>query len=385
MKNIMRILHIGEFNFENDTGSGTAVFSLIQGLRQFETRVKVIKGYSKPTPNEIRKLKAIGAEIDFIGGTKKQSYLRLKEECNRILAWQPDVVHFHSAFIPLHPLIAFELRKKGIPYIITTHGALDMMVLKRNQLKKKVYMNILEMKYFEGASGFVALSKGERDDILKLSPMANINIIPNAISLDTIEFCNKAFTLRKLLTSKKINALFLGRYDVYQKGIDFLINLIAQLQKNDIPIKLETHGVEPIRRMGQINEIRGNNSNVNILGPVYGKEKLEVFIQSNMYMQTSRWEGFGMSIVEAMASGLPVVVSETMNIAPFVKDSEGGIVVPFDILEATDILKNILDDEKLLNKMGANGRKYVLKNLNPQTVASKTKDFYKSIIECQPN
>ena len=94
-----------------------------------------------------------------------------------------------------------------------------------------------------------------------------------------------------------------------------------------------------------------------LTGVVDAPTRLEAFADADVFVLPSHAENFGFSIFEAMASRLPVVVSETVNYAGEIRNGEAGLTVPLDPERIADGILQLLDDPALRNRMGDNGVK----------------------------
>ena len=98
---------------------------------------------------------------------------------------RPDVVHFHSVFLPKQADLANCMVKEGIPYVVSPHGGLYSQ---RGKLKKHIYNFLIERRRFELASAIVVVAPKEEDVVRSLVPgyKGNICWIPNPIDIDSL-------------------------------------------------------------------------------------------------------------------------------------------------------------------------------------------------------
>jgi glycosyltransferase involved in cell wall biosynthesis len=155
------------------------------------------------------------------------------------------------------------------------------------------------------------------------------------------------------LTEKRVIAV--GRY-VYQKGFDLLLQAWTKIEKQYPDWELAVFGDgnrEPYEQ--QLNELGIDRSRCHLNGPTADIQK--EYVNSSIFVFSSRFEGFGMVLVEAMACGLPVV-SFACPCGPkdIVKHEEDGLLVENGNVEAlTDSLIRLMDDDDLRQRMAANG------------------------------
>lgn len=164
---------------------------------------------------------------------------------------------------------------------------------------------------------------------------ANINIIP--VGINMAEF--KRVPERWQGNAKIV--LFLGRYDKI-KGIDLLVEAFKLLDRVDT--RLEISGIDygceaeikaQVRSMGLMDK-------VDYLGPLYGQAKVGAYTRADVFIMPSRYEMWGITFMEALACGTPVIMTDTCE-ASKILPPECGMVVPLDAEHLADALEMILD------------------------------------------
>lgn len=123
--------------------------------------------------------------------------------------------------------------------------------------------------------------------------------------------------------------LFFGRLDVFQKGLDTLVEAFALLLDADPALRLviagrgkDTSVVERLLREAGVAE------SVDLLGPVTDDRRLELLAGATLMLMPSRFEGFGLVAAEAMAAGVPLVASDAGSLPEVVAPPAGGVTVP---------------------------------------------------------
>ena len=115
------------------------------------------------------------------------------------------------------------------------------------------------------------------------------------------------------------------------------------------------------------------------IGPVFGDEKKKLLADSDLFVLSSRDEGFPVSVLEAMAFGLPVVVTKECSF-PEIETAEAGLVVPFDAVELYRAMERIAADEWAAKRMGINGRNLVLSRYDWGIIAARVFKLYENIL-----
>ncbi len=119
---------------------------------------------------------------------------------------------------------------------------------------------------------------------------------------------------------------------------------------------------------------------VNVFPPEYGTQKCDRLANSDIYILPSHHEGMPISILEAMAAGLPIIATRVGGIPDAVKDGETGLLVesgqPGMLAEA---LRRLKDDVALRVNLGIAGRQYVCRYHDVEVRAGQVAAFYQSV------
>jgi len=281
----------------------------------------------------------------------------------------PDIVHMHSVFLPKQSVMARLLIKYRIPYIITPNGGLDSQ---RGKLKKFIYRLLIERQRFKSAAAITVVTPGEEETIRQF--------VPNYQGI--IRFITNPFDNSQLLeqqwkgniNSKRI--VFLGRLDVLHKGIDILLE-IARLVPS---LEFHLYGNEDPKTRKWLQRIRAScPPNVHFHSPVFGINKVKVLTEASLYIQTSRWEGFPLSIIEAMYIGLPCVISSLPNFSTLFNQYNLGGILDNDPYKASLQLTRLLDDPEKLWQWSKRAQSFAQDHFNPRKVALEYLKLYEHI------
>lgn len=253
-----------------------------------------------------------------------------------VKAVRPDVVIFHGAFYWALIRLSDFLIRNGIPYFIELHGALSMQNMQKSHIKKKVFQILFLNRSIKKAKAIIYLNHSEYCN----SAIKNLNsrciIIPNGCDIPRIPL------IQKEKGESKIELLFLGRIDIQHKGLDVLIQAIKYLKNQNktknlhfsffgIGNKVDTEYLK--QEIALIGEIATYH------GAVYGSDKQRVLKNSDIFVHTSRYEGFPMAILEALSVGLPCIISPMTNVSDIILGSDCGWITTLD---PVDIAETIL-------------------------------------------
>ena len=200
--------------------------------------------------------------------------------------------------------------------------------------------------------------------------LQNICVIPDPLSFSPTQY--------SLLTEKRIIAV--GRY-VYQKGFDLLLKAWAKIEKQYSDWELVIFGDGnrvPYEQL--MSDLGIDTTRCHLNGPTTDIQK--EYINSSIFVLSSRFEGFGMVLIEAMACGLPVV-SYACPCGPkdIIKDGEDGLLVDNGNVNAlAETMSCLITDDVLRQSMSQAGRRNV-RRFNIEQIAQ----YWKTVFEKNEN
>jgi len=171
--------------------------------------------------------------------------------------------------------------------------------------------------------------------------------------------------------------LFVG-FPFYLKGVDILIKAFKLLSPKFNGFSLKIIGYCPDPAL--YHEMIEDNENIFIENPVFYDKIIQEFLNCYCFVLPSRSEGMGRVLIEAMASGKPVIGSNVGGIPYLIEDGINGYL--FEKENITDLaskLKVLLEDEALTQELGDNAYDYVEKNLSASIYIQKYKDFLSAL------
>lgn len=238
-----------------------------------------------------------------------------------------DLIHVHEIRGYQHIAVWQFSRKNRMPYIVQAHGILGA----GGGLLRRIYDFVYGSKILKDAAMNIALNELESEQYLASGvPRNRIVIIPNGIDLS--EYANlppKGCFKKKLgIGDGERMVLYLGRIHRI-KGIDVLVKAFAGIVGKIDDARLVIAGPDD----GYLGELEGLikalniGRNVLVTSPLYGKEKLEAYVDADIYVLPSRYEVFGVSVLEAYACGKTVIASSCEGLRELVQDHDTGVLV----------------------------------------------------------
>lgn len=171
--------------------------------------------------------------------------------------------------------------------------------------------------------------------------------------------------------------LFLGRMDIYMKGLDVLLDAMGRLAESGIPLRMA--GIcSPANKKKLDGLIRKHDieRKVEFLGYVGGEEKRELLRKCMFVVMPSRFEGWGIVAVEANAAGKPVIGTRIPGLSDaIIHDKTGFLIAPENAHELANAMKTLFDDADLRHRMGLAGRVWA-RRFNWDEIAARQEMFY---------
>ena len=228
----------------------------------------------------------------------------------------------------------------------------------------RFWMNDL-LKHLKKLDRMVVLTEDAKRDWPELS---NVQLIPDPIP----------FIVDQVSTLSSKRVVSIGRY-AYEKGNDFLLRAWVKVEKQCLDWTLDIYGQgnqTPYRELMQ--ELGIDESRCHLHGSI--TDVNNIYQGSSIFTLPSRFEGFGLVIIEAMAYGVPVVVFDCEN-GPrnIITNNQDGILVkPFDVDEYAEDLLRLIKDDQLRSQMGNRARESSKRYLI-EDIAQKWKDLFDEI------
>jgi len=297
-----------------------------------------------------------------------------------------DIVHVHEYRSYISLVVNYYANKHKLPLILQTHGQLPRTGSWKRL--KWIYDILFGYRLLRTASRVIALSKVEAEQYRSMGvPEEKIAIIPNGVDLSEYDnlLSKGEFKKRFNIPEDKKIILYLGRIHRI-KGIDFLVKAYAYLKRkmncNDAILVIA--GPDD----GYLNEVKSLTYDLSVsdsilfTGPLYGKDKLEAYVDADVYVLPSRYETFPIVVLEAYACGKPVIASGVGGLKDLVVNGETGLLFETgNHIQLAEKILYLLNNSDDALRMGLNGRRFVEENYSIDIVIDKLERIYKEIVE----
>lgn len=297
-----------------------------------------------------------------------------------------DIIHTHYLFSYAPTCAAAIARWQKIPYIVTPYGMLTDWALNYQRIKKQVY-SPLERHNLNRATAIHCATTNESRDVQKFNVQAPTFVIPYGVHLPAHqpEAREKLHRLYKIPDETPV-VLFLSRLH-YKKRPDLLLHALQRIarQKYDFHLILAGSG-EPdyLRYLTNLVSSLGLAERTSMPGFVMGKDKDLLLAGSDIFVLASFSENFGIAVAEAMSHGLPVIVTQGVQIACEITAAQAGLVVEGEVNALHNAIAQLLTYPALRRQLGENGKHLVSRLYSWQAIGFNLKSIYTAIMQKQP-
>lgn len=293
-----------------------------------------------------------------------------------------DILHLHEYRTFQNIIFHYYARKYGIPYVLQAHGSLPRKSTKKRL--KWIYDFFFGYRLLMDASKVIALNEIEAEQYRIMGvPEEKIAIIPNFIDLsDYADLPSKGEFKKKfnIPEDKKI-ILYLGRIHRI-KGVDILVEAFENIVRELNNIRLIIVGPDDgyLDQIKFLIETKNMKNIVLITGPLYGKDKLEAYVDADVYVLPSRYETFPLTILEAYSCGKSVIASSVGGLKDLVIVGVTGLLfTPENTIQLARSLFYMLEDDTRAKKMGLKGKQFVKENFTIENIIDRLEVLYKEI------
>jgi glycosyltransferase involved in cell wall biosynthesis len=300
-----------------------------------------------------------------------------------------DLVYIAWLYVYTTAVAASECRRQKIPYVISPRGMLDKnAILQRSRLKKLFYISVIERSNLRGARAVHFTSAGERENAIVPIPAEMSLIIPNGIEIShhEIAFAGHRPKLDLRIPDDRRVVLFLGRLS-YIKGLDLLVTawpLVIQAQPTAHLVLAGPDDEMLYDAIRRDLERKGLSHSMSYRGIVDQEEKSLLLERCAVLVSPSYLESFGMSIVEAMAQGKPVVITDRVNIFREIDAAGAGLVTGCDADGLAKAIIAVLEDQPRAAEMGKAGQALVTAQFELSAITRRMREAFDSLVARPP-
>lgn len=289
---------------------------------------------------------------------------------------KPDLVVFNEANYIEYINMYKKLKALKIPYIIIPHGEITTSALKKKWLKKKIAYMLFFSKFIKSALTIQCLSDNELLEIKGFK--VDKFVSPNGMDVHENE--------KSCEIASRVELVYIGRLDLYHKGVDLMIEAIAFIKDycRDKKVILNIFGPDIKGRgakvLEKISECQVGDL-VKLNSPIVGQEKVKKILDSDIFIQTSRFEGMPMGVLEAMSYGIPTILTKGTNLLEDLNEYDAGYDAGQSVEEIASAIVRAVEDRENWKNKSINAKRLIEEKYSWDKIAKDAVAKYKEIID----
>ena len=305
---------------------------------------------------------------------------------NQLKKFKPDIIHTHTPFaVGWEAIIEAKILK--IPLVGTHHTFYDdyLKHVKLDYKWGKKFSWKYTVAYYNRCDLVLSPSQTLADALKKQGLKRPIAVLPNSLDTDffypSVNFKAKN-ALKKLYGIKNKSLIFQGRLS-YEKSLDIVLKAFALMLKKDPGLQLMMVGDGPEKNnLEKLADKLKIKDHVIFTGYIpYGKKIVEIYQANDIYLPASKSENMPMSILEAMACGLPIIAVKERGLAELIKSGVNGFFVktdnPKNMAEKT---LDLLADSDSMEKISQSSRLLAL-GYSDKAINKLLEEFYLELLK----
>lgn len=297
-----------------------------------------------------------------------------------VLRKHPDVIHINTASYwsfwenAIYLFVSKVFHRKTLLHI---HGAqFDTFFQNSPSWIKSVIRRVITL-----SDKVIVLSDKWKQFFMGFIPESKLLVLNNFVNLSKFTPARLTRNLNTLHSEETLKILFLGGVSSKRKGIHVILNAVPLVLKeyhNTVFILTVIGNLDTIQ---QICTQQNLHSNVVLLHNITEEEKIEKFLTSDIFLLPSYAEGLPISILEAMASGLPIITTPVGGIPEVIEDGINGfLITPGDHRALAEKLLLLLSNKQMRQEMGSNNRKKIKERYDINVICTRLAQAYEHLI-----
>jgi glycosyltransferase involved in cell wall biosynthesis len=283
-----------------------------------------------------------------------------------------NIVHLHGTYSPLNLWVGRICEATETPYVVTLHGGLSPpRNTWRNRLQKRIFHQLFQKRHLEKAALVHVLTEEESTEALAEIRPNVLRVIPNGVDLEDFPSLPSRNKVGGDLTVG-----YIGRLS-REKNLEALCAAFAKIVE-DKPARLLLAG--PVSTEGDLIARRYAGSGIELVGPKFGRDKLAFLDSVDLFVHPSKTDVFSIGAMEALARGIPLLISRTSDVSHFADTGAFIMCEPteFGIERA---LRRAIDRQSDWPEIASRGRQLIETQLNWDRAALDIIGAYQEILE----
>jgi glycosyltransferase involved in cell wall biosynthesis len=360
----MKIVHVVAYYPPHVGGMENCVREISEGIAEKGNQVEVFTS-------------DIGCKKDKLASTNnlKIHYLKSWEIAHTTISpslffkllkiSRDSVIHLHVAQVIIPEIVFLVSKIKKIPYIAHVHA--DVEPSGKMGFLLPFYKKVFLQRVLNSASKVIVPTAGYIGLISKkyAIPETKIDEIPYGVNPHYFKSISNKM-------HDPIRLLFVGRF-AKQKNVPLLLNafkLIIEKKQWNIELNIVGDGEEKNKIIAQIKEDKLEEKVV-LHGALRGEKLYEIYSNSDIFILSSVFESFGIVLIEAMASGLPIIASDILAVRDVIEGGKTGLLAKTTPRDFAEAIEKLLNNSPLREELGKNA----LEKANEYTWARTVQKF----------
>lgn len=351
------------------------LLSILLGLDKEKYQLAVGCSFDKNTSDYLHENGVLVYHVDICDG------LNVSKDANAIIKirniindFKPEIIHFHGAKASLVGRLA--CLGYNLKIVMTVHNFPEYR--RMNKIKKRLYLGMNKCLN-KRTNAIITVSEALKKAIVdeeNIDP-EKVNVIYNCVDLSTYQD-NPFLDLRKEYNLES-DTLLIGCISrlIPSKGVQDLIKAL-EILKGRVKVFAFVAGDGPYLNYLQDMAKEAKLENIQFLG--YRNDIKDFLRNIDIFVLPSHSEGFGVSVAEAMALGVPVIATNVGGIPEIIENNEDGIIVnpesPNDLANAIEVLATNGD---LRNKFSKKGKEYIVNNFSKEKMLNDIDILYENL------
>lgn len=287
-----------------------------------------------------------------------------------------QLVHIHGLWNPFQHRMAYEARRRRIPYVVSPRGMLEPWAMRHKRWKKRLAWWLYQRADLQRACLLHATATSEADQFRRLGLRAPTVVIPNGVDLPELA----SLGVMPAISPSKRTAVFLSRLHP-KKGLPMLAEAWSRLDTQHWTMRVVGPDVGGHRRELEERLVGLGIRNWEFAGAMYGEDKSRTLRQAELFILPTYSENFGIAVAEALAHEVPVLTTTGTPWQGLEAERCGWWVEPS--VEAIEkALRNALGmDAKALRCMGERGRAWMQRDFQWSVIAETMQAAYVEAVD----
>lgn len=296
-----------------------------------------------------------------------------------------DVVHIHAMWEEVQHIAAVEARRSRKPYFWRACNAISWPIMQKNYWLKRGVLAWRLKRDLNGAAAMHYATANERDETAWLGLKPPTIVEPNGVDVAARPGFGDDFRRRfPQLLAKRI-LLFVGRLNE-EKGLDVLIPAFARARgKAAGAWSLAIVGSDPGRPYRATVEAMVRScdltNSVVLTGHLEGQAKADAYAAADLFVLPSRSENFGNVVLEALATGVPTIVTRGVGLAKDVESMGVGAVAEYSVDSLATVLGEWMSDDARRERLSEHCQTSVADRFSWRRIAERWRQHYQAVMK----